>query len=155
MNYVRGDYDSALHDYVEALELFIACDNPWGINAARMNLGAVQFRLGEFLESISQHVQALRYYQAAETLDGIVWSLERLAITQAHLGKSTMAAVLFGAASSERQQLGQLMDEWDHADWSSAISITRQQMGDVEFDAAWTKGGKMGRTAAIAFALSG
>ncbi len=56
--WVRGDYETAIRLYQQALDIRVAIDDTWGIGISLSNIGSAYGMLGE-------HAQALDYFQRA------------------------------------------------------------------------------------------
>jgi hypothetical protein len=82
----------------------------------------------------------LDIYQRNQSMEGIAWSLERLAVVKAADGDAQKAARLLGAASVVREGLGKPLDRWDQEDWDRAGAAARATLGEEAFERLWAEG---------------
>jgi tetratricopeptide (TPR) repeat protein len=154
--YRQGDYERARPAYAESLELFTQTQSNsshWGIPCAGNNLGSTLFHLGDAAGARQRHREALALYQRRENGQGIVWSLERLAVVEAASGDAGKAVRLLGAAAAAREGLGKPMDPWDQEDWDQAVAAAAAALEPQEFDAAWAEGRALTLAQAVTYAL--
>ncbi len=97
--------------------------------------------------------QAIESQQLAVSRLNLVESLERAAWLAADQQKSERAARLFGAAHALRQKMGAPQPAGDHAFHERALSITKAELGESAFNAAWAEGSSMSLESAAEFAL--
>jgi non-specific serine/threonine protein kinase len=84
---------------------------------------------------------------------GIAYSLEGLAQVAATEEETERAAILWGAANRLRETMNIPLDPSREELYTSLIPSTREQIGDVAFEAAWKKGESMKLEEGIDFAL--
>jgi hypothetical protein len=83
----------------------------------------------------------------------ILPGLETLAALESIEGRHERAAQLFGAAEAERERRHDLWWPKDHAQLDRYVSVSRQQLGEAGFAAAWAEGRAMTIQQAIALGL--
>jgi hypothetical protein len=125
-----------------------------GIRGVCNTLGSTLFRRGDFVRAKALHREALALYQHIEHVEGIVWSLERLAVAEAMAGDVQRAARLLGAASVGREGLGKPRDRWDQEDWDGVVVSVRAALEEEAFASLWAEGEAFPLEQAIAYALS-
>jgi predicted ATPase/DNA-binding SARP family transcriptional activator len=148
-HYRAAQYESAMPAYSESLDLFRRHGSKLGHDTAANTLGSTLYHLGHYDLARQHHLEALTLYVEAQNLEGVTWSLERLAITERQLRQPAGVAKLFGAAECLRESFGSPMDPWDQADWEEAVAATRLALGEAAFEAECTEGRALTRGRAI------
>jgi tetratricopeptide (TPR) repeat protein len=101
--YEQGAYERARPGIEECLDVFKKEAGSNMIGCACNDLGSTLFHLGDPIRAQALHREALAFYQQPEWAEGIVWSLERIAVAEAAHGEARQAARLLGAASVARE----------------------------------------------------
>ena len=83
LHYRLQDYRSAETAYRDSLALFRRLGNTVGLDMACNNLGSTLLHLDDPSGARPLHLEALKLYRQEGLVEGIVWSLERLAILEA------------------------------------------------------------------------
>jgi len=150
--YEQGDYAAMRRAYEESRGIFGQVGNEECVHSSCMNLGCALFHLGAPKEARALHREALAGYQRRLSEEGIVWSLERLAVTEAAEGDYARAARLLGAASTRREGLRKNLNRPDREDWDRAIVAVRTALGETTYAALWAEGSGMTLEQAAAYA---
>jgi tetratricopeptide (TPR) repeat protein len=152
--YEQGEYTQAKAAFTEALTLFRQPGGEYGIGFGCNLLGSTLLHLGEYARARELHREALALYHASSNIEGITWSLERLAVLEAADGDAQKAARLLGAASVGREGLGKPLDRWDQEDWDRAIVSVRAALGEAIFTSLWAEGRTLTLEQAVVYALT-
>jgi len=84
------------------------------------------------------------YKDLPEILESdLLYCLANFAGAAGNAGQDGRAACLFGAVEAVAEDLGIVMDEFDHAAYDPIIAAVRQRLGEADFNAAWAEGRKM------------
>jgi non-specific serine/threonine protein kinase len=122
----------------------------WGLEG----LGNAE-RLEERFDSARQfYMESLPLKVSVMDKMGITYSLESFAQLAAVQKQFKRAAILWGAAETLGETLNILLIPSKESLYTSLISDTRTQLGEVSFHAAWAKGKAMKMQEAIEYALS-
>src|SRR5262249_42473774 len=140
--------------FSEGLEIMSRLGAPFWIANTCNNLGSARFQLGDCRRARVLHRTALERYRSLDNLEGVVWSLERLAVVEATDGDAQEAARLLGAASVGREGLGKPLDRWDQEDWDAALASARAALGEAAFASLWAEGRALTLDQAVASALT-
>jgi tetratricopeptide (TPR) repeat protein len=152
--YEQRAYGQAKAAFTEALSLFRQRGGEHGIGFGCNLLGSTLFHLGEYVRARELHQETLAFYQSRQQTEGIVWSLERLAVVEAAHGDAQKAARLLGAASLAREGLGIPMGRWDQEDGDHAVVSVCATLGEAEFERLWAEGRTFTLEQAAAYALT-
>ncbi|HRF59666.1 MAG TPA: tetratricopeptide repeat protein [Fimbriimonadaceae bacterium] len=141
--YEWGDIAAAERLYREAYALVDGTDfDPQGNFIGNM-IGCCLVRRGDYDEALTWHQKSLERYRAAGIEDGMVWTLDRIAVALALNGDIRDSAVLRGAMEAARASSGQTRAPWDQADLDQAERLARESLGDAAFDAALAEGASL------------
>ncbi len=152
--YEQVEYAPARMVFNEALSLFRQQHVEFGIGFCSNQLGSTLFHLGEYGQARTLHQEALTLYHRCGDIEGMTWSLERLAVVEAASGDAQQAVRLLGAGSMARERLGKPLDPWDRRDWEEAVTGVRTALGEAEFVSRWTEGRAMSLEQVTAYALA-
>jgi non-specific serine/threonine protein kinase len=152
---LRGDLVDALSWY----ERVLALSQPHGETVYRTNalwsIGIAKWRLGEHDDGAQRLREGLRSARAMKDRRAAAACLEALAWIAAENDDPRFAVVLMGAADTMGRAVGSAMLMFpDIGDFHQQCEQrTRKALGDKEFDAARRKGGSLGFSDAVAYAL--
>jgi predicted ATPase len=149
----QGEYERARSAYAESLVLFDQLEEDYGRDFVRVNLGNTLFHLGEPVAARHLFREALPIYQQKAVAEGMVWTLERLAVVEAMYGDAGPAVRLLGAASTARRALGIPLSRSDQADWEQALVSVRGALEAQDFTSLWAEGSAWTLEQAVAYAL--
>ncbi len=137
--YYQGDAEEAIGLLGETVTL--ARDSQYKPDLARalIVLGRVKRTLGKFGQASELILEGLDLFRTLEHQLGIATALEELATVCAAKDDSSQAVVLFSVAQSLREKLGAPLPPADSTTYDSAIAASRAQLGEVAFNATWTK----------------
>lgn len=153
-HYREKDYLSASTAYSESLELFRRLAFSVGLDTASNTMGSTLFHLGQPERAAELHREALSHFAGAQNVEGIAWSLERLAVAEAGRLDPRRVATILGAADRARQEFGKPMDPWDQVDFEHSVILVRTSMqDDAAFNAHWHNGRAFTTERAILLAL--
>nr|WP_026211694.1 adenylate/guanylate cyclase domain-containing protein [Longispora albida] len=149
----RGELDEAANLLASARPLEAARPAERGRRTVDMLLGLVALERGD-LVAAHEHLQvALRSRMAYGFGARAVETLNAIGV-RCHLGgQPDTAAVLFGAAESERGRLRCSAGAYAPY-WAEQHSRTRSRLGDLRFDTLYAEGAAMPLTEAVAAALA-
>jgi len=152
---LRGDYDRAAQLHAESLAVFIDLmgEKNDGVTWAYQSLGETALGQGDLPAARGWLVADLRLCREMGDRVSSVWCLAGLGSAAAFDEEPERAARLWGAAERLRAALGCRPAPAARATYERALAMTRAQIGEEAFAAAWAEGRAMSLEEAIAYAL--
>jgi non-specific serine/threonine protein kinase len=154
----QGDYKRAAALYEESLTLFRELGGRVQIAMMLHNLGYVVLRQGDGRQAAALFEESLALYQALKRKHGVTECLIGMAGVAAAGGQpatARRAARLFGAAEELLEATGGGLAAADQAEHDRYVALTREQLDESAFGAAWAEGRAMTMEQAVAYALEG
>ena len=152
----RGDHELARLQFEETIDLLRK-----GIGSAQgkafslFHLGRIARLQGDYATAQAQHAEGMRIFWGMGDRRGLGYSLSGFACLALAEEELERAAWLFGAADSIREQLGSLLEAILQAEYEHAKALTRELLGEEDFNAAWSGGYAMSIEDAVQYALAG
>ncbi len=156
----QGDYERAAALYEESLALFRELGSRVQIAMLLHNLAYVVLRQGEGRQAAAYFEESLVLYRELKRKHGVIECLIGLAgVAAAAVGgqpaTAGRAARLFGAAERLLEAAGGGLAAADQAEHERYVALTRGQLDESTFAAAWAEGRAMTMEQSIAYALEG
>jgi non-specific serine/threonine protein kinase len=126
----------------------------WGTAIALGSLGWAALRQHDYKEMNKLIGESLDVRMETGDRGGIAWCLEKLAEAKSEHSFYEPAVIIFGAAFALRASVGSAMDAADRPDYERLITMLRNKLGIVGYEAAWTEGQTMTLDQVIKFALA-
>ena len=147
------DLNKAKDLWEQGLSLFRADGDKTHIAWGLEGLAGTAYLAKNLASALKLHLESLSI--KVEVMDrlGIAYSLEGLAQVAAAEEETERAAILWGAANHLRETMNIPLDPSREKLYTSLIPRTREQIGEIAFEASWKKGKTMKIEEAIDFAL--
>jgi predicted ATPase/DNA-binding SARP family transcriptional activator len=149
----NGDFVAARVYHRQCLAIQRTLQNPTGAAWALYDLGETALEAGDLVEARSQLSESLTIFRSTghlKAMESCLHELGRCAAREAaDASRARRAALLFGAARSMRDALG----EPDNSATNAEFALVRAAMGEVAFDAAFAEGQAISLDEAIALAI--
>ena len=126
----QGDLDAATHRYARSIEFFREAGNAVTSAFVSINLGHVALRQERYDEAWDLGIRALATAQEKEISTAVIEALELCGEVDAAIGNAERALRLFGAAEGLREEVANVRDLVDQADYDSALSIASATVGE-------------------------
>jgi predicted ATPase/DNA-binding CsgD family transcriptional regulator len=150
----EGKLEAARACFQESLDLRRILEDRWGITDALVGLGAVAHREGNLTASAAYYREGLELafkynlrMQVARLLDG-------LATLLAAQDQLEQAVQFWAAAETLRQAAGAVIAPTDQPEYQRQLSLARNKLGSVRFEAAWETGSQQSLETVIEQATS-
>jgi ATP/maltotriose-dependent transcriptional regulator MalT len=150
----RGDVTRGRQFYEDSLRLFIALDDTRGRAIVTHNLAILAAARDDLQTAIELQRAILPLKLQLGDREGIVCSLIDLAALGHRRGERAQAALLCGAAETERARIRAILPAHERSVYSGTVATVRQAMGATAFDAAFSTGSTIGVEAAVAAAIA-
>jgi len=121
---------------------------------AKVRLGYVAFHAGSFSEARQILTESTRDFAKDKYTIGAVFSMEGLAGLYATLGKTKLAAKLFGFADAIREKIADTRPPLEQADVDMSIAACIARMDETAYAEAYEEGKKMTLDEAMELALA-
>lgn len=151
-----GDLDTAIETEEAALEMLLrrAPSDQW-TNTVRTSLAKILRATGRLSDAAHRVKGGLDFCLRSDA--EAIWShgswvLETAAGLLAEMGEITVAATVFAAAESNREQLDAPMPPWDVATYDRDVLIAGNALSAKEFQDVWSTGRRMSAPAAAVLA---
>jgi predicted ATPase/DNA-binding XRE family transcriptional regulator len=151
----QGDYATARLLFEESLALARELGHKSGVADGLCNLGEVLTAQDEYAGAYPLHVESLKMRQELGDRWGYAFSLEGFARLAYRQGEAARAARLYGAAEALRQAISSPLSPADYEKQVVIANDLRAQLGDTDFETAWSGGQAMPLEEALALALDG
>jgi tetratricopeptide (TPR) repeat protein len=150
----QGNHERARALLEESLASLREMADKRGIADATAYLGLLAFERGDHGTAASMHRESLALNAELGNRQGIAEGLEWLANLAIAESRLQDAAVLLGAADALREAIGAPVPEASRGLVAGAVSSARGRLGEVAFDAAWSRGRTMPLQQAVRAALN-
>lgn len=138
--FVQRDEVQANTLWRECLAIFDDINDKLGHAQGHYALGRLTFHQANFEQAHESYMESVRNFSVLGDRWWLARCFESLAGIAAHQGDGIFAARLFGAAESIREAIGAPLPPVDRVNYDHCVTITRVQMNDQEFSAAWAAG---------------
>ena len=139
----RGDFSGALREFIEARALYEGQGEVAGVAMVDLNLGGLAVRQGRFDDAR----RLLRVGVLVNSRDGFLQRLaeatEAVGALANAVGVPGEAAMLLGAATRIREQIGAPAFAWNADQRDREIDATRVAMGEAAAAAAFERGARL------------
>jgi tetratricopeptide (TPR) repeat protein len=139
----QGQYEEAFPHFEDALAIAADIRNTWLAAHVLDNIGHTAY-------SQQRYDQARTYFQRSlqASMDlgderGMAMGIEKIGGLYAAEGHAEIAAQLLGAADALRTRRNSPVEGMDVADYQEFVQLTRDQLDEASFDAAWQTGQAM------------
>lgn len=150
---LEGNYDRAAELYDQSLALNRELGNRGMVALEHHNKGYVALHRRDFRQATALFRESLRLGQELGRQANTAFCLAGLAAVAAAQGQSERAARLFGAAATQLDRLGVIMDPADQPEYDRNLAIARAGLDEAAFTAAQAEGRAMVFEQAVAYAL--
>ena len=150
----RGQFKRASDLLKESFNISRQAGEKWGTAIALGSLGWAALRQHDYKEMNKLIGESLDVRMETGDRGGIAWCLEKLAEAKSEHSFYEPAVIIFGAAFALRASVGSAMDAADRPDYERLITMLRNKLGIVGYEAAWTEGQTMTLDQVIKFALA-
>jgi predicted ATPase/class 3 adenylate cyclase len=150
---LQGDHEQGAMLNEEAAGLYRERGNRGGLQYALDNLGWAALMRGNLQQAEALHRESLALSRQLGDKLVAAEALEGLACSASARGEAERVARLFGAAETLREAVGYRQEPREHALRKPYLAAARPRLSEARWDAAWTKGGRLGFEEAIAYAL--
>jgi predicted ATPase/class 3 adenylate cyclase len=150
---LQGDHERGTMLNEEAAGLYRERGNRGHLQYALDNLGWAALMRGNLQQAEALHRESLALSRQLGDKLVAAEALEGLACSASARGEAERVARLFGAAESLRGAVGYLQEPREQALREPYLAAARPRLTEARWDAAWTKGRRLGFEEAIAYAL--
>jgi predicted ATPase/class 3 adenylate cyclase len=147
-----GDYQQAFSYYEQSIVLNEEIgdyNNDW----ARVNMAYTRLRQGNLAEAIDIFELCIQHFQKANTVIGLVYTLEGLASLYVIQDQPERAAQLFAWADGIREKIDDRRPPLEQASVDKDLEVIHSRVNDAEFAKLSAEGRGMTTEQAIAFGL--
>ena len=149
----EGDFATARSRHEAALALKRKVDDKWGIADALNNLGAAAQAQGDGESARALHLDGLNLSREVGNMMGIAESLESIGWLVLLGAGAQHSLQLLGATESLRQATGIRLMGHEQPSHDQAVEAAQSALGEIGFEAAWSRGRAMSLDEAVALAL--
>jgi tetratricopeptide (TPR) repeat protein len=145
-----GDYQQAFSYYEQSIVLNEEIgdyNNDW----ARVNMAYTRLRQGSIAKAIDIFELCIRHFQKANTLIGLVYTLEGYASLYVNQDQPERAAQLFAWADGVREKIDDRRPPLEQASVDKDLEVIHSRVNDAEFAKLSAEGRGMTTEQAIAF----
>jgi predicted ATPase/class 3 adenylate cyclase len=150
---LQGDHERGTMLNEEAAGLYRERGNRGHLQYALDNLGWAALMRGNLQQAEELHRESLALSRQLGDKLVAAEALEGLACSASARGATERVARLFGAAESLREAVGYRQEPREYALREPYLAAARPRLSEARWDAAWTKGRRLGFEEAIAYAL--
>lgn len=153
---LRGDWDKAVTLHEEALALFRAIEDNWGIGVCLVNLGLIVAALEQHARARTLLRELMHLSRESDDKFASMYSFFGLACVADSKGHTTRAAQLWGASESIREAAGIQLPPLALSvmRYESRLADARARLGEPAFEEAWAEGKAMTPEEAVEYAFS-
>jgi non-specific serine/threonine protein kinase len=148
-----GDIERAATSWEESLHLTQELGDHYLMAWSLGGLADVRRLRGDYERATGMFKEALSLYQSSGDKIGPPFSLEALALVATALGDARRAARLWGAACAWREAINEPLSLTYKRDYAKPIAQARTQLGEEDYESAWSEGHAMTPEQAIVLAL--
>ena len=150
---IRGDHDRARELYEEGLVESRKLGDESSIATLLLNLGEIAKLQEDTDRARVLYSESLESFRDLEFKAAIAYCLEAIAGLDAILGRSELAASLFGAAEKLREVIDVPVEPHNLDQYQADVMAARDRMDEDDFDASWDAGRALPLEGAIKTAL--
>ncbi len=150
----KGDYAHARDILEESLSVRRAQDDKWGIGVSFGSLAWIEMRQENWERATLYLRDSLSTRAEIGDRGGIAWCLEHFAAIAYCNNRHLRAIQLSGSAEALREEIQSVMDPVDRPEYEKTLATLRAQVGEYNFEKAWTEGRALTLEQAIELALS-
>jgi predicted ATPase/DNA-binding SARP family transcriptional activator len=149
----QGDNFAARHFYEESIATAHQLGEKNMVAYALNSLAHVVYLQGDVIDAQRYYRESLVICQEIGEKRVIAYCLEGFAKVAARYGNAARAANLLGAAEALRQAIGAPLNGAERSELDQDVVVTRNQLGERIFEAAWAEGRAMTMEQAVEYAL--
>ncbi len=149
----QQDYDQAQALYAESIELKREIGNKEGIAVSVLNLADIKRIQGHYAAMWPLLAECLAIFEELGDQQHVAYVLETGAAALAAQGEGQTATRLFGFADKLRQAGETPLRPEDREEYSAHLASARDQLGEQEYESAWSQGQAMTMADAAAYIL--
>lgn len=150
---LTDEYGQAIARYEESIAMHRELGNARGIALALFFLSLTklfQGGIGEAREAGRESLTMLRELEADSDIPITIWGMAGIASAE---GEARRAAVIFGAAEAQLKIFGASLPPAINPLYTRLLDVTRLQLDEASFDAAWAEGQAMTLEQVVTYAL--
>jgi hypothetical protein len=151
----RHDPGEARRLYTESVRIFEEIGASFNVLLQKSNLGHLERRLGNLDAALGYYRETILAFRDIGQLGAVCHQLECLGFIALEKSQPERALQLFAAANVLREKRGTPMTPDEQLYFEEQLTILREEMDEVKFEQAWSKGRRMTMEQAIEFALEG
>jgi non-specific serine/threonine protein kinase len=151
----RNDPGEARRLYTESVRIFEEIGASFNVLLQKSNLGHLERRLGNLEAALGYYRETILAFRDIGQLGAVCHQLECLGFIALEKSQPERALQLFAAANVLREKRGTPMTPDEQLYFEEQLTILREEMDEVKFEQAWSKGRRMTMEQAIEFALEG
>jgi predicted ATPase/DNA-binding CsgD family transcriptional regulator len=148
-----GDLAKAIPRWVEALEMQREVGDTWGASVSLSYLGLAACERAQLAEAGALLRESLTLRWAMRTPEEVTQSIASFAMLAVASGNFAQAARWFGAAEAGREAIDLYLHEPERSKYADAIGLTRENLRQDAFTAAWSEGRALTPEQAVAEAM--
>jgi predicted ATPase/uncharacterized protein HemY len=138
--YRQGDMDQAMNYLDEGLVIANKLEVQWIISYVLEIMGLLYRSQGNYDRSIELFKESLRISIEQDNVQGIANCLGALAGIAAQKNQPMQAALLFASAEKYREMIGAIMGKTDREEYDHYLELLHNQLDEVDYNKAWSKG---------------
>jgi len=150
---LQSDFEKARACFQEQAKICAEFGNRLDYLWARVHLGYVALREGNFNEAYRNFAETAYNFQNDHNIEGVIFTLEGMAGLYVATDKPVIAARLIGWADAARKEIGDRRPLLEQADVDKIIAVCLAKMGEVAFSDAYDEGQAMTLDEAVAYTL--
>jgi predicted ATPase/DNA-binding SARP family transcriptional activator/DNA-binding CsgD family transcriptional regulator len=150
----RGDLSRAQTLLEENLAASSERGDDWGVSLARLNLGILAVDKEEPERAETLLAATLRTFWRHQDVHYTVDCLDAIGQAYAAQGHGMRAAKVLGAAGAARKQLDVPVRLAERDRYERLMALSRRDLDEITWNAAWTEGRKMSIDEAVEYALT-
>jgi tetratricopeptide (TPR) repeat protein len=147
-----GDYERAIAYCEEAVALDVELGDVFGQAFSLGNLGHAARKLEQWEHAHDALSESASIFWKMGDKRNTIAALNRLAALFTWSGMPTQAARLYGAVEAAREALDMPVEAAESADYEESLTLTRDRLSEVEFNAAWSVGRSISLDEALVYA---
>ncbi len=124
----------------EALDIYRALGNVWGMARATNHISYLHLKAGTFSEAATLAAEALTLFAESGNLSEGSQAIENLADAAGALGQGELSARLYGMAEGLQERLGTPMWPTYRAEYEQEVGRVRTLLDPATLEQAWTAG---------------
>ncbi len=150
---LQSDFKKARACFQEQAKICAEFGNRKDYLWARVNLGYVALREGNFNEAYRNFAETAYNFQNDHNIEGVIFTLEGMAGLYVATDNPLIAAQLIGWADALREQIKDGRPLLEQMDVDQIIAACLMKMGEVAFSDAYDEGQKMTLDKVVSYAL--